>query len=284
VLEALRRRKEIVAIFTVAVPAAVLVASLLEDPAYEATATVLVRAQGGAGVSADDAIELAETDEVVERTGEKLGGVDSDYISERVVIEGGEGREVFTVQGTGSFPEYAARLTNSFAAEFVEYSNGLGETFPAEAEVAERAVPPDTQASPRTVRNTLIGVGAGFLLGVVIALLWESFSGRRARPAPATTSPGPPAGRGGKPAEAPTLSPVPDLAEMPEPAQIPDGPVDLNSITYEQLRALDLSTTQARRLLTYRERRGGFSSVDEIDEIPGFPDGMRAELKRRVRV
>lgn len=283
-LEALRRRKEIVAICTVAVPAAVLVASLLEDPRYEATATVLVRAQGGAQVSADDAIEVAETEEVVERTGEELGDVDAEYVSDRVAIEEGEAPAAFTVQGTGSFPPYAARLANTFAAQFVEYSDGLGETFPAEAEVVQRAVPPDTQASPRTVRNTLIGVGAGFLLGVAIALLWQWFSGQRARPAPATTSPGPPAGRGGKPAEAPTLAPVPELAEVPEPVPMPDGPVDLNSITYEQLRALDLSSTQAKRLLTYRERRGGFSSVDEIDEIPGFPDGVREELKRRVSV
>ena len=57
--------------------------------------------------------------------------------------------------------------------------------------------------------------------------------------------------------------------------RLPDGPVDLNEVTYEELRALDLSTTQAKRLLAYRERQGGFSSVDDIDDVPGFPDELR---------
>jgi competence protein ComEA len=60
--------------------------------------------------------------------------------------------------------------------------------------------------------------------------------------------------------------------------------VDLNAVTYEELRALDLSTTQAKRLLTYRERAGGFSSIDDIDEVPGFPEAVREGLKQRLTV
>lgn len=63
-----------------------------------------------------------------------------------------------------------------------------------------------------------------------------------------------------------------------------DGPVDLNEATFEQLRALDLSPTQAKRILSYRQRKGGFSSVDEIDELPGFPDRVRERLKQQVKV
>jgi DNA uptake protein ComE-like DNA-binding protein len=40
--------------------------------------------------------------------------------------------------------------------------------------------------------------------------------------------------------------------------------------------------TQARRLLAYRDRRGGFSSLSDIDEVPGFPEYVREDLKRRV--
>ena len=29
-------------------------------------------------------------------------------------------------------------------------------------------------------------------------------------------------------------------------------------------------------------RRGGFSSLSDIDEVPGFPEYVREDLKRRV--
>jgi capsular exopolysaccharide synthesis family protein len=82
----------------------------------------------------------------------------------------------------------------------------------------------------------------------------------------------------------------PRTATLPQPppqtkvVALPDGPVDLNQVTFEELRALDLSITQARRLLTYRDRWGGFSSVDQIDELPGFPEPVREELKQRVTI
>jgi competence protein ComEA len=282
--EALRRRKEIVAICTVAVAAAALVASLLEDPVYETAATVLVRPQGGAEASADEAIDLAGADEVVAETAKAIGGVDAEYLGERVAIEPGGGPAVFTIQASGNSPAHAALIANTYAEKFVRYADGLGDAFPARAEVAQSANTPDSQASPKTVRNTLIGVGVGFVAGVAIALLWRAFGGRQARPEPATTSSRQEAGPGPEPAEAPTLAEVPELAEATEPVPMPDGPVDLNSVTHEQLRQLGLSTTQAKRLLTYRERNGGFRSVDEIDDVPGFPERQRAELKQRVRV
>ena len=64
----------------------------------------------------------------------------------------------------------------------------------------------------------------------------------------------------------------------------PDGAVDLNAASYDDLRRLDLTITQAKRVIAYRERSGGFSSLDQLDDLPGFPDEVRAELKRRVRL
>jgi hypothetical protein len=257
---------------------------LLKNPVYETTATVLVRAQGGAEVSVDEAIELAQADQVLAETGESLRGADEEYLTERIAIEPGEGPAVMTVQGQGRFPGHAARLANTYGEEFVRYANRLGSAFPARAELTDRAKPPDSQASPKTIRNTLIGVGAGLLLGVAIALLWEAFRGRQARPTPAVSSLRREAGAAPEPAEAPTVAEVPEPAEATEPVPMPDGPVDLNSVTHEQLLELGLSTTQAKRLLGYRDGRGGFRSVDEIDDVPGFPERLRAELKQRVRV
>jgi competence protein ComEA len=72
-------------------------------------------------------------------------------------------------------------------------------------------------------------------------------------------------------------------AEPASPA-MPAAPVSVNSATLDDLRAIGLSHTQAARLLAHRERAGGFGSLDELDELPGFPAGFLAELKARVRI
>ena len=62
------------------------------------------------------------------------------------------------------------------------------------------------------------------------------------------------------------------------------GTINLNTVTFEQLRANSLSVTQATRILAYRERMGGFNSVDDLDEVPGFPQDFLIEFKGRVTV
>ncbi len=52
----------------------------------------------------------------------------------------------------------------------------------------------------------------------------------------------------------------------------------------EGLRGLGLSITQAARLVTNREARGGFASLDELDAVPGLPAEQRAELRERAHV
>jgi DNA uptake protein ComE-like DNA-binding protein len=60
--------------------------------------------------------------------------------------------------------------------------------------------------------------------------------------------------------------------------------INLNTVTFEQLRQQNLSVTQATRLLAHRERLGRFGSVDELDQVPGFPQDVLDELKRRSTV
>jgi DNA uptake protein ComE-like DNA-binding protein len=62
------------------------------------------------------------------------------------------------------------------------------------------------------------------------------------------------------------------------------GVIDLNTVSFEQLRAESLSVTQATRLLAHRERVGRFQSVDDLDQIPGIPQDQLEDLKRRSRV
>jgi DNA uptake protein ComE-like DNA-binding protein len=60
--------------------------------------------------------------------------------------------------------------------------------------------------------------------------------------------------------------------------------IDLNTVTFEQLREQNLSVTQATRLLAHRERLGGFQSVDDLDQVAGFPQDLLEDLKRRSSV
>jgi DNA uptake protein ComE-like DNA-binding protein len=62
------------------------------------------------------------------------------------------------------------------------------------------------------------------------------------------------------------------------------GEIQLNTVTFEQLRAENLSVTQATRLLAHRERLGRFSSVDDLDEVAGLPQELLDDLKRRSSV
>jgi competence protein ComEA len=59
------------------------------------------------------------------------------------------------------------------------------------------------------------------------------------------------------------------------------GQLNLNMVTFEQLREQNLSVTQATRLLAHRERLGGFQSVDDLDQVAGFPQDVLADLKSR---
>jgi competence ComEA-like helix-hairpin-helix protein len=72
---------------------------------------------------------------------------------------------------------------------------------------------------------------------------------------------------------------------MPPPASAsssaPAGQINLNTVTFEQLREQNLSVTQATRVLAYRERLGQFQSVDDLDQVAGFPQDVVEDLKRR---
>ncbi|HWO84504.1 MAG TPA: helix-hairpin-helix domain-containing protein, partial [Solirubrobacterales bacterium] len=119
----------------------------------------------------------------------------------------------------------------------------------------------------------------------------ESFSLPTPPPPPAESfaPPTPPP----SPAEPPPPPPLPQppAAEPPAPVATPGfgapaggDQVNLNTITFEQLREQNLSVTQATRLLAHRERLGGFKSVDDLDQVAGFPVELLEDLKQRSTV
>jgi DNA uptake protein ComE-like DNA-binding protein len=59
----------------------------------------------------------------------------------------------------------------------------------------------------------------------------------------------------------------------------PGAAVSLSSASFDDLRALGMSVTQARRVLRFREQQE-IRSVEDLEEIPGFPRAFLTELKR----
>lgn len=63
-----------------------------------------------------------------------------------------------------------------------------------------------------------------------------------------------------------------------------DDRVSLNDATFEQLRGLGLSVTQATRILAYRERFGGYNSLDDLDKVPGFTPEKIESMRSRFTI
>jgi competence protein ComEA len=61
-----------------------------------------------------------------------------------------------------------------------------------------------------------------------------------------------------------------------------NGKLDLNSATFEELRGLGLSVTLSARLIAYRDVRGGFESLDELNEIPGLSKKTLGEIREQL--
>jgi DNA uptake protein ComE-like DNA-binding protein len=89
--------------------------------------------------------------------------------------------------------------------------------------------------------------------------------------------------------------PKPQMPTEPEAQAEPKAPkrrrvgrrndkLDLNSATFEELRGLGLSVTQSARVIAYRDVRGGYQSLDELDEIPGLSKETRAELRDQLQL
>jgi competence protein ComEA len=87
------------------------------------------------------------------------------------------------------------------------------------------------------------------------------------------------------------------VPELPPPGAVPVGagggagpvgpaaPVNLNTATAEQLDTLDgIGPAMAAKILEFRRRQGGFSSVEELGQISGIGERRLAALREQVRV
>lgn len=84
------------------------------------------------------------------------------------------------------------------------------------------------------------------------------------------------------PARAPPAAPGAPVAAG---SAAPAGPVNLNTATMEQLDALQgIGPVTAQQILDYREAQGGFSDVEELDQVPGIGEATMASLRDKVTV
>ncbi len=58
--------------------------------------------------------------------------------------------------------------------------------------------------------------------------------------------------------------------------------LSLNDASFDELRDVGMSVTQAKRVIRYREENDGFSDVAELDRIPGFPKAFLDLVKDDV--
>jgi hypothetical protein len=61
-----------------------------------------------------------------------------------------------------------------------------------------------------------------------------------------------------------------------------DGRVSLSAATFQDLRSVGMSITQARRVLRAREA-GALEGLADLDAVPGIPREQRRRLRQRLR-
>ena len=58
--------------------------------------------------------------------------------------------------------------------------------------------------------------------------------------------------------------------------------LSLSEASFDELRDLGMSVTQAKRVIRYREENDGYRDVSELDRIPGFPKMFLEHMKDTV--
>ncbi|HYZ23240.1 MAG TPA: helix-hairpin-helix domain-containing protein [Rhodopila sp.] len=61
---------------------------------------------------------------------------------------------------------------------------------------------------------------------------------------------------------------------------LPDEPLDLNTATRDQLRAVrGIGDSRAERIVSWREQHGRFEAVEDLQQVPGIGPDVVAELR-----
>ena len=61
-------------------------------------------------------------------------------------------------------------------------------------------------------------------------------------------------------------------------------PLDINTAAQDELDAVEGLQGHGHEIVRYRDERGGFTSLRELDEVPGLAAKLDRETLRRLKV
>jgi competence ComEA-like helix-hairpin-helix protein len=61
-------------------------------------------------------------------------------------------------------------------------------------------------------------------------------------------------------------------------------PLDINSATKEEIDSIEGLAGHGHEIVRYREERGRFTALRQLDEVPGLSGKVDAETMKRLRV
>src|SRR5829696_1715065 len=185
ILLVIRRRLWVISVVAVVLAGAAVGLSLAQTPVYEASIKILVGQERGITQDPNYAIGLQQLTETM------VGAVSSRPVAKAVIhqenlqmtteeflsqvsAEQEPNTQWIQVHYIDSSPERAQRLANAvgdvFSRKVSEASSG---TIAITATVWERAVVPDAPVTPNPVRNGLLALAVGLIIGVGLAFLLE---------------------------------------------------------------------------------------------------------------
>ena len=62
------------------------------------------------------------------------------------------------------------------------------------------------------------------------------------------------------------------------------GPLDINAASKEEIDAVDGLKGHGHEIVRYREERGRFTALRQLDEVPGLAGKLGPETLERLRV
>jgi capsular polysaccharide biosynthesis protein len=162
--------------------------STVMPPVYEARAVVFVGSDYdpvSIQVSQDMASRyagLASTAKILDPVVARLGLEDSvAELRDRIAVRAPENLSSIDIVAAAPTAAESAALANAIADQIVRFATPStppgGEASPSHAEIAERALAPESPTSPRVLINTLLGGILGFVLGMGIGWLFTTRPG-----------------------------------------------------------------------------------------------------------
>src|SRR5215210_7714357 len=194
-LQVLRKRLWIIVLVAIVLGGLALGLSLIQTPKYEASIRILIGQEqigevpaGGLGVEIEGLQKITQT---------MVEGVDSDAVAEAVIqrlglqmtpevlrnnldVEQVRATQFINVTYEDTNPERAQQIANTVGEVFSEQVSEVSPSANAvTATVWDAAKLPDEPVSPKPLRNGLVALAAGVMLGITLALLLEYLNNSR---------------------------------------------------------------------------------------------------------